>query len=52
MWDFLAGLWLGSALSGGNRGGGGGGCGCLMSMIALLVMCYMLACCVGLATYY
>jgi len=51
MWNFLAGLWLGAALSAGddeprnNRGNEPGGCaeGCVLTIIFLIVI--VLCCC-------
>lgn len=63
MWKFLAGMWLGAALSGSdsaprggddNGGGGGGGCmtGCLFLIaccILLFLTCRLIASCVDTA---
>ncbi len=61
MWKFLAGVWLGSALSGrdsapiggdDNGGSGGGGCalGCLFLVVCCILLalaCYLVVSCVG-----
>lgn len=50
MWKFLAGVWLGSALSGrdsapigGDDNGGSGGGGCALGCLFLVVCCILLA---------